>query len=351
MAFKDLLADPSQRGLLVTIESESLVPHATLPSTNPSLYDDLDSLQPHVKPDSALYILLRDSSSPTASLIAITYVPQPAPVRQKTLFASTRLSLLRDLGAPHFSSAHFATEPSDLTPAGLRALVAHESAPPPLTREEQDSADLRAAEAAEGGGGGTGARRGHVHGRVEIPLGDGVREALEALRAGEGDLVQLRWYVPSETVLLAGDGCERASAAELPTRLSAEEPRYAFFRHGGRVAFVYTCPAGSRVKDRMLYATGLRGVMSLGEAAGIEVVKRVSLRFVLSRSIRYFCVSVELTVRLVLLQIEYTDPSDITPESLDEELAPKGAAADGGDASALGGERRAFAKPKRPGRR
>ena len=45
----------------------------------------------------------------------------------------------------------------------------------------------------------------------------------------------------------------------------------------GDVVFIYTCPPGSKVKDRMVYACSVRGVMAAANTeAGLEVTKRVS---------------------------------------------------------------------------
>lgn len=85
------------------------MPGATISSSASTFLDDLSSLKTHIQPNEALYILLRraDSlSSPDKSLVAITYVPNAAPVRQKMLFASTRLTLVRELGGEHFPRAY-----------------------------------------------------------------------------------------------------------------------------------------------------------------------------------------------------------------------------------------------------
>jgi twinfilin-like protein len=43
-------------------------------------------------------------------------VPNAAPVRQKMLFASTRLTLVRELGGEHFPESIFTTEASQREP-------------------------------------------------------------------------------------------------------------------------------------------------------------------------------------------------------------------------------------------
>ena len=181
--------DTSKRGLIAVIEKEALVPRTTIPSTNGSFYADLSALQPHVKPDEALYILLRlDSKSSTPTFAAVTYVPNAAPVRQKTLFASTRLSLVRELGSEYFSDTLFTTDAEELTEQGWKKHEAHASAENPLTEEERNLADIKEAEATEAGGTG---RRGAGYGSsgVKMKSGGGAAEALKDLQ--EGSLVIL----------------------------------------------------------------------------------------------------------------------------------------------------------------
>ncbi len=70
----------------------------------------------------------------------------------------------------------------------------------------------------------------------------------------------------------------------LPTTISADQPRYSFFKYRhdfeGRteapILFFYTCPSESKIKERMLYATA-KGVLvhTAGTGAGLTVVKKV----------------------------------------------------------------------------
>ena len=95
--------------------------------------------------------------------------------------------------------------------------------------------------------------------------------------------------VPQEAIELVG--MSETNAASLSGKLSDEEPRYSFFRYRqevqGRedndVVFIYTCPPGSKVKERMMYACSVRGVMAAAnKEAGLEITKRVSRQSVLA---------------------------------------------------------------------
>jgi twinfilin-like protein len=110
------------------------------------------------------------------------------------LFASTRLTLVRELGIERFRETIFATTKEELTPQGFVKHDKHVTLEAPLTEEEQTLGDVKRKEAEEGRG--MNERRSHVSSGVSMPITD---EALQALRGlvGEGgsDLVQLVSFV------------------------------------------------------------------------------------------------------------------------------------------------------------
>ena len=103
-AFNSLLSSSSHRGLVAVVAStsESIVPRHTVVSSASALAADLSNLEPLLTENEAAYIILKqdaaEASESNAKCIAVTYVPEQAPVRQKMLFASTRLTLVRELG-------------------------------------------------------------------------------------------------------------------------------------------------------------------------------------------------------------------------------------------------------------
>lgn len=155
--------------------------------------------------------------------VAVTYVPDKAPVRMKMLFASTRLTLVRELGElgffatnlyihllsqrsvhfqkriyssqkrtgpDHFTETLFATTKAELTASGWAKHEAHGSLSAPLTEEEQNLVGIREAEARESMGTGT-RRGGHVSRDVSLAVDGEAVEALKGLVRGEFALVQI----------------------------------------------------------------------------------------------------------------------------------------------------------------
>ncbi|KAH6490340.1 hypothetical protein HBI55_151920 [Parastagonospora nodorum] len=315
-ALGNLITSTSQRGLLATIQNETIIPGASIPSSSSSFLSDLSALDTHVTPNAALYILLRladDLSSPNKSLVAITYVPNAAPVRQKMLFASTRLTLVRELGGEHFAESVFTTEAAELTSEGWQKHLAHEAKENPLTSEEQSAKDLRDAEALESRG-----TRGQglvQSGKLAMRVDDGVVDALKKLGGGSGEnLVQLRMDGGSESLQLVSS--TTSSPGQISKELDDKEPRYAFYRHSddaGSIVFISTCPSGAKIRERMLYAASRGNVVSLAQGeGGLTVAKK----------------------------LEATNPDEVTETVILEEFKVEEKE-----------EKKGFAKPKRPGRR
>ena len=269
--------------------------------------------------------MLKTHSDAADGYAAVTFIPNAAPVRQKMLFASTRLTLVRELGLERFRQQVFCTEKEELTKEGWAKHEAHVGLDAPLTEEESGLKGVKDAEAAESMG--TSGRRGHVRGKIDIKTGEGVLEALGWLKE-EGckeTLVQLKYQLPEEVLTL--DSCTDSVPPEsVGQTISSTEPRYSFYSAPGtsadpEILFIYTCPSGSRIKERMVYSTGKSWTRIVAERdAGITV----------SRS------------------LEATEPSELAVDQLGG-AGGQSEAADSALESKPAG--RAFARPKKPGRR
>jgi twinfilin len=229
------------------------------------------------------------------------------------LFASTRLTLVRELGGEHFPESLFCTEKEELTAQGWEKHKAHVESGNPLTKEEQELEGIREAEALESRG--TQGQSLAQGGRIAIRADADISSALQTLgQAGPDNLVQLRMDVPTETLQLVSSSS--ATPSSLSSEIDKTEPRFTFYRHddpGASIVFISTCPSGAKIKARMLYAASRSNVISLAQSeGGLKVAKR----------------------------IEATNPDEITEQVIAEEF--KVAAVE---------EKKGFAKPKRPGRR
>ncbi|KAL7626512.1 Twinfilin-1 [Parahypoxylon ruwenzoriense] len=315
--FNTLLSDTSLFGLLVTITGESLTPSTTISrSSSSSFASDLTKLGPYLKPDQALYILLRRYDS-APYLIAVTYVPDSAKVRQKMLFASTRLTLVRELGSDHFRETLFATTADELSAEGFDRHDRHVELEAPLTEEERTLGEVKRAEAEAGAG--TAIREIHLSKTINMPVATDALVALSELGRGEGSgLVMLKINPDTEVVELVPDSSTPSTISELVQTISSTEPRFTFFRYKSNdknvVLFFYTCPAtpGTKaIKFRMMYPLMKRAVLQVATTeAGLQIEKK----------------------------FEVEEPSEITEQSVHEELFPEAET------------KTQFRRPKRPGR-
>lgn len=121
--------------------------------------------------------------------MAVTYVPDTANVRQKMLFASTRLTLTRELGAERFRETILATTRQELTAEGWRKHDKHAELMAPLTEEEQTLQGVKEAEVEASRG--TSARGSHVSSGLSFPMSADALAALKGLPDGQENLVQL----------------------------------------------------------------------------------------------------------------------------------------------------------------
>ncbi|KAJ5515873.1 hypothetical protein N7527_007433 [Penicillium freii] len=328
-AFARFNSDSSTFCLPVTITAETLTPLAPIsfqgsPSEN-AFFSALPQLSSVLQPKTPIYLLLRrPSTASTAALIALTYIPSNAPVRAKTLFASTRSTLSRELGTEKFASTVFATEEDEIL--GQDAWRERDGeGPNAISREDmmgEKERELEAVRKAEaearngtpgrdigiGGTFGPGTGSGM---RVSMPVDEGAKSALRDLR--DGGLVQLTVDIPTEKIVLA-DSQSGVEANSVATHISSTSPRYSFYHYPGSdvVIFVYTCPTGSSIKERMLHASSRRNAITVAEQEGLKIEKK----------------------------IEASGPDEITGDRLQEEVTP---ARDQGPT-------RGFARPRRPGR-
>lgn len=93
------------------------------------------------------------------------------------LFASTRLTLVRELGSEHFRDTVFANSAEELTPQGFKKQDAHSEMAAPLTEEERTLGAVKRAE--QEAGAGTGVKEIHLSKNMNMPIDD---EALQALK-------------------------------------------------------------------------------------------------------------------------------------------------------------------------
>ncbi|KAJ5953321.1 hypothetical protein N7454_000217 [Penicillium verhagenii] len=331
-AFSSFSSDPRLFCLPVTITGESLTPQTAIPFSGSydspaDFYASIPKLSSILQPKTPVYLLLRRPTAGSSSLVALTYIPYNAPVRPKMLFASTRSTLVRELGTEKFTSNVFATEEEEVVgetswrerdgelPGGVKREEM-------MSEKERQLEAVRIAEAEARSGtpqrdigiGGTFGPGSGSGMEISMSVDEGAIKALADIQ--EGGLVQWTVDVRTESIVLV-DAKAGVDAGSVATHIDSTSPRYAFYQYPGSesVVFVYTCPSGSSIKERMLNASSRRTVITVADQQCLRGTK-------------------------ALKKIEASSPDEITAERLQEEVDPPKDQ----------GISRGFARPRRPGR-
>jgi hypothetical protein len=148
----------------------------------------------------------------SSTLVALTHIPYNAPVRPKMLFASTRSTLVRELGIEKFPLTVFTTEEDEILGKNawlersgeLAGGVKREDM---MSEKERGLEAVRKAEAEARSGtphrdigiGGTFGPGSGSGMRVSMDVDDAAKTAVRELQ--DGGLVQLVWIIPSPILL------------------------------------------------------------------------------------------------------------------------------------------------------
>lgn len=197
-------------------------------------------------------------------------MPDDAKVRQKMLYASSKQALTRELGASNPVDL-FVTELEDISEKGYKSHVRHANLGAPLTREEESLKFVKENEA--------GVAQSHsvniTHSKgIEMKHAADFDDKLASFEsASEGAILPFTIDVSNEEVI-PGSISSVSDWREIKTPES--HPQYTLYKSPSGVVFIYTCPSGSKIKERMLYAASRRVLLSNIEK-NITVAKTVDV--------------------------------------------------------------------------
>lgn len=329
--FKNFLAS-TDRALILEIENETCIPGPIVSGDGSQSFEQVAQ---HLSENEPRYVVYRQQKPDLddSYLLFISYVPDHAPVRNKMLYASSTNTVFKQLGGGQtFDHSIFWTELSEFSASGWNAHLDHINASAPMTEEEQSLQDVTQSEADQV----LGSRKSNLH-RMHLPnvslsgssspvstsgsgislgLHDDIHQALDTLAQADRGAISLHVDVSNEQVVL-GQHHETASETSLGQIISDSQPQYTVYKHNSdSVLFIYTCPNGSKVRERMLYASNKESAVS--------------------------AISKKLIVSKV---IEAIDATDVTADQLTDHLESLTISP-----SPVKPVKKSFAKPKRPGR-
>lgn len=221
--------------MVAMIYEEAIVPADVSVSSLDELHELLSDSQP-------LYIFYKADK-----LTFITFVPEYCPIRSKMIYASSKQGLLRELGQNVERNLSF-TSRSELSSEGWKSVLEHENGEKPLTESEISLNAVKEMEFQ--------ARQlVSQHGtQLSFEVDDAVKEAASGLEIDQ--LLALK--IENERVVVL----DQVETANVVSALHSECPSYNVYRNQHGTFFIYTCPSGSKVKERMMYAANRTGLVN-----------------------------------------------------------------------------------------
>lgn len=264
----------------------------TLNKDSTQLIPDLDYSQPSSADLSPLFESLSEyfeARYPTpgyavihkgsGDYIFVSFIPDSAPIRQKMLFASTKNTVLQQLGSSNFGARNILalTDVDELSLSHYEHLTKSDN-DALLTSDEKILAQINSVQNLNlGQSGGQSFKRElpSMHSdQKQSTSGSNllfkVNSDLENELLGSlaGKLVVIKIQKESEVLELVKSESNVTTktliaSLELAVGSSDASPVYALFGYNDKnVAFIYLCPSGSKVKDRMLYAANKQGFLA-----------------------------------------------------------------------------------------
>lgn len=288
-AFKNF--DVNALVIRVSDDSTTLIPDEEFPQPSSSDKSEvLKGLHGYFKekyPQPGYIIVPEDEGS----YAFISFIPDTAPIRQKMLYASTKNTLIQQLGSNQFKKSHLLAwteldelnlknyeNSSSIQQDDSNALTSEEK----MMKEINSLQTLSLAESGLTSQDSFKKELASMHGESETAAGSSIggallfdvepslKEEFEALPnfKNSGNLVTFNIDVPNETVkkTSSSSNVELNSLVDHLTKAvdsSSPHPQFAIYNYNSnKIAFIYSCPSGSKVKDRMIYASNRQGLIS-----------------------------------------------------------------------------------------
>nr|BCA90177.1 cofilin [Ogataea thermomethanolica (nom. inval.)] len=267
-AFRDFVG-ASDRALLMAIENEQVIPKRTITGSN-NLKQDFDLLARELA-DEAVYVVVRNDDIP-GKFIFVSFVLDDAPVRSKMLYASTKNTVIRQLGVEFFHPVVFINDRSELSAEGYELLRGSEEKP--LSSSEESLATVKRLELLSGGG--IERRKQQLVSASSSGLQMDIDTALWSKIKGLGQGETVTIVIGAGEQFQMGPCAHVSGLSAVSASIPTESPTYTVANLDGYY-FIYCCPSGSKVRDRMVYASSKQGLLNELKSGGIEFIKVVEV--------------------------------------------------------------------------
>ncbi|GEQ66628.1 hypothetical protein JCM33374_g291 [Metschnikowia sp. JCM 33374] len=264
--------------LVITLSQDStqlIVDESYVSPSNSQINAVLDSLKTHFSaefPEPKFAIISPDGSHEG---YFVSFIPDSAPIRQKMLFASTKNTLLQQLGNK-FSKKNIVefSELRELDHQDFKLAVSDGDHNSTLTAKEKDLQTLDSLQNLTLSASSSNAYKRELpsmHTTKETSLFFKVESDLDkTLRSNLlSKLVVMNIDTTAETLNLTAQvsGVSVGQLVDTVTSTVAKNPEpspaYVLFGYEtGKVAFIYACPSGCKVKARIMYAANKQGLLA-----------------------------------------------------------------------------------------
>ncbi|KAI8995171.1 hypothetical protein BC832DRAFT_535981 [Gaertneriomyces semiglobifer] len=262
----------NQRALKVAIDNETQLVVADVMAVAGTWEDDFNRISDWLENDKPSFILFKRDGG---DWILGQYVPENARIRDKMLYASSKATLLKELGTSRFVDTVYGTTKDEFTWQGYQRHLTHKEAEAPLTEREVEMLAVKQAENDISIS--ISSKRKHAK-PVTFAFNDEVKAAFEKFSNGTLNVLILSVDVVREIFELdyAGD----TTLDNVHSLLKPDVPRFVFYRmHHNQespIVFIYVCPPSSKVKERMTYSSCLLSTLAaLKEDMGLVPARKV----------------------------------------------------------------------------
>ncbi|ODV97119.1 hypothetical protein PACTADRAFT_48875 [Pachysolen tannophilus NRRL Y-2460] len=275
-SFKEYI-DSNSRSLLIKIENEKLIPNALITGSS-SFEDDWSLIRSELSETEPAYIVVNKNANDEH--IFISFTPDYANVRSKMIYASSKNTLLKELGLEFFKPTIFINDLDDISYEGWLSYLKHENSSNPLTEDEENLLKVKDFENLSiiGTKGKQLANDSSTNssGEFIFKIHDEVKDKIKDIPNNK--LFSCSIDIEDESIKLAKEASLN-SLKDIISSIFTESPQYSIVNYGNKVSFIYTCPSGSKVKERMIYASNKLGFVNnfLIKELNLEVFKIIEV--------------------------------------------------------------------------
>ncbi|CCK68569.1 twinfilin TWF1 KNAG_0B01220 [Huiozyma naganishii CBS 8797] len=240
-------------------------------------YDTIDQLKADLDDAQPLYIFVKDYQQDPDCFHFVSYVPDNSPVRSKMLYASTKNTILRQVGSHKIGKQALLTEAGELsefiniagqTPQPTDSILTESEK---IEKEINDQQRRMRTVAPNLRGHELVSQNNATPGQLSFNVT--IEEPSLSTVLAQNNVISFR--IENEEVKIV-DRSRISSPEQLS--LITEHPSYTVFQNGQLNYFIYTCPSGSKVKERMIYASNRRGfIQHLENEENLQFAKVIEI--------------------------------------------------------------------------